>query len=66
MCNEVQILYLAGVAFGNFQKDLQDFDATELHETIKDFHNTRKRLEQLFADAEKDEYGRVAEVQAEL
>ena len=66
VCNDVQILYLAGVAFGNFQKDLQDFDATVLHETIKDFHNTRKRLEQLFADADQDEYGRVAEVQAEL
>ena len=66
VCNDVQILYLAGVAFGDFQKDLQDFDATVLHETIKDFHNTRKRLEQLFADADQDEYGRAAEVQAEL
>ncbi|MBQ7847324.1 MAG: aminoglycoside phosphotransferase family protein [Clostridia bacterium] len=66
VCNDVQILYLAGVAFGSFQNDLRDFDATLLHETIKDFHNTQKRLETLFADAELDPCGRVHEVTEEL
>jgi len=34
---------LSGVAFGRFQKLLDGFDASLLHETIPDFHNTRKR-----------------------
>lgn len=66
VCNDVQVLYLAGIAFGSFQRDLQDFDASTLYETIPDFHNTRKRLETLFADAEKDEFGRAGEVREEL
>lgn len=66
VCEDLQVVYLAGIAFGNFQLDLQDFDATLLHETIVDFHNTRKRLEKLFADAAADEYGRAAEVKPEL
>ncbi len=66
VCNDVQILYLAGVAFGEFQRDLRDFDASLLHETIKDFHNTKKRLETLFKDAKEDEYGRADTVREEL
>ena len=38
-----EILRNAGVAFGEFQNQLADFDITELFETIPDFHNTRKR-----------------------
>ena len=66
VCNDLNTLYQAGVAFGEFQRDLQDFDASLLHETIKDFHNTKKRLETLFADAEADVCGRVREVKKEL
>ena len=45
---------------------LSDFPATELYETIPNFHNTPKRLETLFADAEKDPCGRASEVREEL
>ena len=66
VCEDVQAVYMAGVAFGSFQMDLQDFDAAQLHETIVDFHNTRKRLETLYADAEEDVCGRLGEVKEEL
>ncbi len=40
-------LYEAGVGFGHFQKLLADFPVEKLHETIKDFHHTPKRIEAL-------------------
>ncbi len=51
-CDDPDVLRGAGEAFGEFQTRLADFDGSVLHETIPDFHNTRKRLETLFADAE--------------
>lgn len=45
--NKLKILEETGKAFGRFQKELSDFDASILHETIKDFHNTEMRYEQL-------------------
>ena len=66
VCDDTEVLYLAGVAFGMFQKDLRDFDASRLHDTIKDFHNTEKRLDTLFSHAEEDPCGRVCEVGEEL
>ena len=50
----------AARAFGSFQKALADFDATLLHDTIPDFHNTKKRLQHLFASAAADPLGRAA------
>lgn len=41
------ILLETGKAFGKFQKELRDFDASTLHETIKKFHDTTYRYEQL-------------------
>ena len=35
----------AGVAFGKFQLQLAGYDASDLYETIPDFHNTKKRFE---------------------
>ncbi len=59
-------LYQAGACLGRFQKDLSDFPVETLHETIKDFHYTPKRL-QAFKDAiEKDIAGRVSSVQPEI
>lgn len=63
---DLTILENAGHAFGQFQKDLMDFDATRIYETIPDFHNTTKRLDTLFAHAREDPYHRVHEVQSEL
>lgn len=55
-----------GVAFGEFQMLLRDFDASELFFTIPDFHNTRKRYENLKRAAAENRAGRAAECQEEL
>lgn len=56
----------AGYAFGEFQRMLSSFDATLLHETIPDFHNTQKRYEQLEAAIAADPEGLVQDVGAEI
>lgn len=38
-----KILYECGVGYGKFQKDLADFPASQLVETIPNFHNTHAR-----------------------
>ena len=63
---DLKVVRNAGAAFGEFQTRLADFDSTQLHETIPNFHNTRKRFETLEADAKLDPKGRVAEVREEL
>ncbi len=64
--DDLAVIESTGEAFGNFQMQLSDFDGSLLYETIPDFHNTKKRLDSLFADALRDECGRVAEVEEEL
>lgn len=39
-----EVFEKAGYAFGEFINHLRAFDCEELHETIKDFHNTPKRF----------------------
>ena len=63
---DMQVLRRTGEAFGAFQRQLADFPVDGLYETIPNFHNTPKRLEALFADAEQDPLGRAAEVREEL
>ncbi len=41
---DAECLYNAGVGFGSFAKELSDFDAKKLTETIKNFHHTRSRF----------------------
>lgn len=60
------VLWETGAAFGDFQNMLAQFPVEELYETIPGFHDTTKRLEDLFEDAEKDPLGRAAEVREEL
>ena len=64
--DDLAVIESTGEAFGNFQMQLSEFDGSVLYETIPDFHNTKKRLDTLFADAERDECGRVSEVREEL
>ena len=45
--NDKNVVYNTGKAFGNFQKSLKDYPMNRLHETIPDFHNTPKRVENL-------------------
>jgi len=55
-----------GKAFGNFQKQLADFDASLLYETIPNFHNTEDRLRQLVEAIENDAAGRRNSVRDEI
>ena len=64
--SDPEIIHNAGVAFGEFQMQLSDFDISELYETIPDFHNTRARYQQLADAVAKDPVGRVAKVREEL
>ncbi len=60
------ILYEAAKAFGVFQRQLEDYPAQTLHETIPDFHNTVARYEAFEEALRKDEAGRAASVQDEI
>lgn len=55
----------AGRSFGLFQKNLDGYDMSSLHETIKDFHNTPKRLQDLRDSFAADPVGRAESVKAE-
>ena len=59
-------LYQSGVAFGEFQRQLADFPAATLHETIPQFHDTPNRFGLFHEAIEKDAAGRLASVQAEV
>lgn len=56
----------ASRAFGEFQKLLVDLPGGRLHETIPDFHHTRRRFEALQRARRADLHGRAAEARAEL
>ena len=58
--------YKTGKAFGKFLKMLDDFPADTLHETIPNFHNTKKRYTDLLETIRLDRVGRSAHVQKEI
>ena len=58
--------YQCAVAFGKFQRFLDDFPVNELYDTIPDFHNTPKRYADFIAAVEKDALGRAKNVSAEI
>jgi len=58
--------YQCAYAFGKFQRDLIDFPADSLHETIVDFHNTPKRYRDFLAAVEADTEERRAGVEEEI
>jgi hypothetical protein len=60
------MLYGAGYGFGLFQNMLSDFPMNTLHETIVDFHNTKKRLDNFFNTVYNDPCGRAAEVKEDI
>ena len=63
---DISVIRNAGRAFGEFQIQLSDFDCNQLHYTIPDFHNTRKRYEKLEETIAADPCGKVAEVTDEI
>jgi hypothetical protein len=64
--SDPKVLEMVGKAFGQFQAQLCDFDASQITETIPDFHNTAKRLDTFFAHVEEDPCNRCQEVQEEI
>lgn len=63
---DLLIVHNTGEAFGDFQMVLSDFDASQLYYTIQDFHNTKKRYDQLLTDIKQDVRGRAKDVQKEM
>jgi len=59
-------VYHAARAFGNFQYILDDFPATDLSETIPDFHNTPKRFEDCLRALDADPHHRARDVKDEV
>lgn len=53
-----KLFELVGAAFGKFQSMLSKYDASTLHETIKDFHNTKQRYANFISSLEKNSSGR--------
>ncbi len=58
--------YASAVAFGNFQRKLAGFDASKLHESIKNFHNTKVRFETFEKAIEADIMDRAQYVAPEI
>ena len=57
---------MAARAFGTFMRQLEDFPAHELHETIPDFHHTPTRFSALVRAIEVDRSNRAASVTREI
>lgn len=55
-----------GRAFGSFQRNLVDFPAHMLAETIPNFHNTTKRFYAFVRAVDENKAGRVKEVEEEI
>lgn len=64
--NTTKQAYEAARAFGDFQRMLLEIDPATVHETIKDFHNTPKRVEQLAEAVRLDPFNRVRRCKPEL
>ena len=59
-------VYHAARAFGQFQRMVIDFPAEQLHETIPNFHHTPKRFEAFIQAVQRDARNRVGSVQSEI
>ncbi len=55
-----------GYAFGQFQMQLKDFDASKLHESIPNFHNTEWRFANLLTAIKENKSGRAHLVEDEI
>ena len=61
-----EVLRESGKAFGKFMRQLQDFDASQLVESIPHFHDTVFRMNTFFGIVDEDLVGRAAEVAEEI
>ena len=64
--NSLELAYQAGKSFGLFQRLLIDFPSNLLGETIKDFHNTKKRFDDLLLSIENKVTNRAFEFPSEI
>ena len=64
--NSPRKAFEAAKAFGEFQRLLSDLSGPRLHESIPDFHNTRKRLAAFERAVEEDVARRGAEARDEI
>ncbi len=60
--DSTELLERVGRAFGHFQMQLADYDASALRETIPNFHNTPSRLADFKAAFERDIAGRASSI----
>lgn len=51
--NPINLAYETGKGFGYFHKLLSDIEITSLDETIKDFHNTKKRFQDFISSIQE-------------
>ena len=58
--------YESAVAFGSFQRNLADYPAATLHETIPGFHDTKARFAAFKKTVAEDACGRVCDVTKEI
>ena len=61
-----EVLRMSGKAFGKFNRQLQDFDASRLVESIPHFHDTVYRMDAFFQTVEEDPLGRAADAVEEI
>ena len=64
--DDASIFKASGKAFGEFQQQLADFDASLLADIIANFHNTPVRFENFMKALEADKLGRAAECREEI
>lgn len=65
-CRNTRDFYTSARAFGQFQKNLAGYDASTLHETIPDFHNTPDRLRKFKEALTADVMHRAADIKEEI
>ena len=61
-----EILKMSGKAFGRFNRQLQDFDAGLLAESIPHFHDTVYRMNTFFTNVEQDPLDRAKDAEKEI
>ena len=66
LVEEPEQFYQSGSSFGHFLKQLGDYPASSLKETIPDFHNTVKRFENFTRALKRDIKNRAAACKGEI
>ena len=61
-----ELFHKSAVAFGKFARQLADYPAHTMYETIPNFHNSKFRMEQLKSAVSEDRAGRAGEMAEEI